>query len=70
LVLLPVFALALEAIQGSVGLWTHLFTTNLPTAFLETVILLTGVGIIAAVLGTSMAWLVTAYDFRGRGVLE
>ena len=70
LVLLPVFALALEAIQGSAGLWTHLFTTNLPTAFLETVILLTGVGIIAAVLGTSMAWLVTAYDFRGRGVLE
>ncbi|MBE0561924.1 MAG: iron ABC transporter permease [Ochrobactrum anthropi] len=70
LVLLPVFALALQAIQGSVGLWTHLFTTNLPTAFLETVILLTGVGIIAAVLGTSMAWLVTAYDFRGRGVLE
>lgn len=70
LVLLPVFALALEAIQGSAGLWMHLFTTNLPTAFLETVILLTGVGIIAAVLGTSMAWLVTAYDFRGRGVLE
>lgn len=70
LVLLPVFALALEAIQGSAGLWAHLFATNLPTAFLETVILLTGVGIIAAVLGTSMAWLVTAYDFRGRGVLE
>lgn len=70
LVLLPVLALAFEAIQGSAGLWAHLLATNLPTAFLETVILLAGVGIIAAVLGTSTAWLVTAYDFRGRGVLE
>lgn len=70
LVLLPVLALALEALKGSVGLWAHLFATNLPSAFLETVILLAGVGIIAAFLGTSAAWLVTAYDFRGRGVLE
>ncbi|MHC5232235.1 ABC transporter permease [Brucella sp. LJL56] len=70
LVLLPVLALVLEAMRGSTGLWTHLFATNLPTAFLETIVLLTGVGIIAAVVGTSTAWLVTAYDFRGRGVLE
>lgn len=70
LVLLPVLALALEAFQGSAGLWAHLFATSLPSALLETVILLTGVGIIAAVLGTSTAWLVTAYDFRGRGMLE
>jgi len=70
LVVLPVFALAIEAIQGSAGLWGHLLTTNLPTAFLETVVLLVGVGTIAAVIGTSTAWLVTAYDFRGRGILE
>src|SRR5690606_3939443 len=70
LVLLPVLALAFEAIQGSAGLWAHLLATNLPTAFLETVILLIGVGIIAAFIGTSTAWLVTAYDFRGRGLLE
>ncbi|WP_139974035.1 iron ABC transporter permease [Ochrobactrum sp. CGA5] len=70
LVLLPVLALAIEAMRGSAGLWEHLLTTNLPMAFLETVILLTGVGIIAAVIGTSTAWLVTAYDFRGRGILE
>lgn len=70
LVLLPVVALAIEAIQGSAGLWAHLLATNLPTAFLETLVLLAGVGVIAAVLGTSTAWLVTAYDFRGRGVLE
>ncbi|MEN3387156.1 iron ABC transporter permease [Brucella melitensis] len=70
LVLFPVLALALEALQGSAGLWSHLAFTTLPAAFADTVILLSGVGLIAAVLGTSMAWLVTAYDFRGRAVLE
>lgn len=67
---LPVLALAFEALQGSEGLWGHMLATTLPTAFLDTIILLLGVGIIAAGIGTSMAWLVTAYDFRGRGVLE
>jgi len=70
LVFLPVLALAREALQGSAGLWQHLLSTLLPTAFAETVILLLGVGCIAALVGTSMAWLVTAYDFRGRGILE
>ncbi len=70
LVLFPILALAMEALQGSAGLWSHLLSTTLPTAFFDTVILLSGVGLIAAVLGTSMAWLVTAYDFRGRTVLE
>jgi iron(III) transport system permease protein len=70
LVFLPVLALAREALQGSAGLWQHLLSTLLPTAFADTVILLLGVGCIAALVGTSMAWLVTAYDFRGRGILE
>lgn len=70
LVLLPVLALALEAAQGSAGLWSHLIATTLPVAFVDTMILLTGVGILVAIIGTSSAWLVTAYDFRGRKLLE
>ena len=70
LVLLPVLALALQAAQGSEGLWSHLLATTLPVAFIDTIILLTGVGILVAILGTSSAWLVTAYDFRGRKFLE
>lgn len=69
-VLLPVLALAMEAAQGSAGLWSHLLATTLPIAFVDTLILLSGVGILVAVLGTSSAWLVTAYDFRGRKILE
>ncbi|MCH1868770.1 iron ABC transporter permease, partial [Nocardioides sp. CFH 31398] len=37
---------------------------------LTTVALLVGVGVGCAVLGTGLAWLVTAYDFPGRRVLE
>lgn len=70
LVMLPIAALFLQAIQGSAGLWSHLASTVLPTALVDTAILLSGVGLITAVLGTSTAWLVTAYAFPGRRVLE
>ncbi|WP_426239119.1 ABC transporter permease [Pararhizobium sp. DWP1-1-3] len=70
LVMLPVIALLLQALKGSAGLWSHLVSTILPTALVDTAILLGGVGLITAVLGTSTAWLVTAYAFPGRRVLE
>ena len=70
LVLLPVGALLAQALQGSAGLWSHLATTVLPVALRDTLILMCGVGLIAAVLGTTTAWLVTAYAFPGRRILE
>ncbi len=70
LVLLPVLALLLQALKGSAGLWSHLIPTVLPTALRDTFILLCGVGLITAFLGTGTAWLVTAHEFPGRGVLE
>ncbi|MGU3576035.1 ABC transporter permease [Brucellaceae bacterium C25G] len=70
LMLLPVLALVVQAFEGSQGLWSHLIATTLPVAFRDTVLLLIGVGLIAATLGTTTAWLVSAYDFPGRRVLE
>lgn len=70
LVILPVLALALQAVQGSAGLWSHLASSILPVALADTLILLCGVGLLVAVLGTATAWLVTAYDFPGRRILE
>jgi iron(III) transport system permease protein len=70
LVLLPVGGLLLEALKGSVGLWSHLFSTILPVALVDTIILLAGVGIVTATVGTTTAWLVTAYAFPGRRMLE
>ena len=52
LVMLPVLALLIQALQGSAGLWSHLISTVLPVALKDTVILLCGVGLLAAVLGT------------------
>ncbi len=70
LVLLPVLALVLQAVQGSDGLWSHLLATTLPAALADTLILLCGVGLLVAFLGTGAAWLVTAYDFPCRRILE
>ncbi|MGO1078614.1 ABC transporter permease [Inquilinus sp. CA228] len=70
LVALPVLALAWEALQGSTGLWPHLLAYVLPPALGQTAMLLLGVGAIVTVIGTSTAWLVTAYDFPGRRQLE
>lgn len=69
-VALPVLGLLAQAVQGSAGLWPHLLATVLPVALVDTILLLCGVGIVTAVIGTGSAWLVTAYSFPGRRVLE
>ncbi|WP_234870216.1 ABC transporter permease [Allitabrizicola rongguiensis] len=68
--LAPIVALVWEASHGSEGLWGHLATYVLLPAFGQTVILLAGVGAMVTVLGTTMAWLVAAYEFPGRRFLE
>lgn len=70
LMALPVLGVASQAILPSAGLWTHLIANVLPTAFVDTAILLLGVAALSGLLGTGLAWLVTAYDFRGRALLE
>lgn len=70
LVLVPVLALAWQAAWGSEGLWSHLARHVLPHALTQTAILMAGVGTITAVIGTGVAWLVAAYDFPGRRMLE
>lgn len=70
LVLVPVLALVVAALGGDSGVWPHLLAHVLPPTLLDTTILLLGVGALVIALGTGSAWLVTAYDFRGRGVLD
>ncbi len=64
--LAPLLALAWSAAQGSAGLWSHIVQYVLPTATANTLLLLLGVGLWVTALGTGSAWLVTAYEFRGR----
>lgn len=68
--LAPVLALAFSALQGSAGLWEHLWANVLPVALRNTVLMLLGVGTLVTVLGTGSAWLVTAYRFPGQRLLS
>ena len=70
LVLLPVAALAIIAAGGSVDTWRHLAANVFPSAVPTTATLLAGVGVMVILIGTGSAWLVTAYDFPGRRVLD
>jgi iron(III) transport system permease protein len=70
LVLLPVAALLVEALRGDAGLWPHLIANVLPPTLRDTAGLLLGVGALVIVIGTGSAWLVSAYDFRGRAILD
>lgn len=66
LVLLPVGVVAGSLLTPTYDVWQHLWDTILPRMIMNTVMLLAGVAIGTLVLGTGLAWLVTAYDFPGR----
>lgn len=70
LVLAPVAALIVIASEGAGDLWPHLIANVIPVAFRVTGLLLTGVGVLVIVIGAGSAWLVTAYDFPGRRILD
>ncbi|SDB99987.1 ABC transporter permease [Acinetobacter boissieri] len=67
---LPVIALVWTAWQGDPEIWSHLIQYTIPPTLINTCILLFGVGVLTIFMGTSTAWLVTAYDFKGRGILD
>ncbi|UZF93491.1 ABC transporter permease [Bosea sp. NBC_00550] len=72
LVLTPLLALVATALSSSqaVEIWPHLAANVLPTALVQTALLLGGVGVVSAVLGIGTAWLVTQYEFAGRRHFE
>ncbi len=69
LALAPIASLLHIALQGDADIWRHLFAYVLPTALVDTVLLLAGVSAIAAIVGVGTAWMVTAYQFPGRDLL-
>ncbi|WP_123193593.1 ABC transporter permease [Pannonibacter phragmitetus] len=70
LILMPVAALFLMALESSGGNWSHLFSTVLPRALQTTALLLLGVGILTGVTGVITAWLVTMCRFPGRRLFD
>lgn len=68
--LAPFASLAATAWPGSPDLWAHLVAYVLPAAALDTLVLLSGVALLTVVLGAGLAWIVTAYDFPGRRIVD
>ena len=70
LLLGPVVALILTAVDDSGGLWWHLLDTVLFRYIGNTLALMIGVGILACLFGVTTAWIVTRYEFPGRLMFE
>jgi len=64
---LPVVALVFIAAGGNFESFSHIATTVMPTATKTTFLLLLGVGLLTASIGTVSAWLISFYDFPLRG---
>jgi iron(III) transport system permease protein len=70
LVLVPVAAVIAQMFGPATSTWAHLVATVLPEYVRNTVLLLIGVGIGVAIVGTLTAWLVTNFRFAGSRMLE
>lgn len=69
LIAAPLLAVVWIALHPTENIWPHLLATVLPRYFVTTLILMAGVGVLTAAMGTGAAWLVTMYRFPGRGWL-
>lgn len=69
LVAMPLLSLLRLAALGDAEIWPHLAAYVLPTASVQTGLLLIGVAAVTAIAGTGTAWLVTTFSFPGRGAL-
>jgi iron(III) transport system permease protein len=67
ILLAPIAVLAVELLSLDIPLWQRLWNTILPRTLWNTLRLVVGVSLGTLVIGVGSAWLVTAYDFPGRG---
>lgn len=70
LIAVPLFAVLYLASFPSDDIWQHLLNTVLSKYVSTTLILMIGVGLGTAVIGTSTAWLVTMCRFPGRKIFN
>lgn len=70
LVLAPMAAVLWIAFHPSENIWPHLMATVLPRYLGNTLLLMAGVGVLTAAVGTGAAWLVVMYRFPGSRFLD
>lgn len=64
-VAVPIALLALSILNPSIDVWQQQWNTRLPGQLIDTAVLMTGVTLCSLVLGSSLAWLVSAHRFPG-----
>ncbi|MEP5153999.1 iron ABC transporter permease [Planktotalea sp.] len=70
LVVLPIASVVWIALFPSENIWPHLISTTLPRYLKNSLILMGSVGVLAAIVGTVTAWLISRYQFFGARWLE
>ncbi len=70
IVLAPMLSVAWIALHPSENIWPHLIATVLPRYMGATLLLMAGVGVLTACVGTGAAWLVAMYRFPGSRWLD
>jgi len=66
----PVAVILWSITNPSTEVWRELWQTRLPGMIIDTVTLVTLVVTGTVIVGTGLAWLVSAYEFRGRRLLS
>lgn len=69
-ILLPIVSVLYLALFPENNIWPHLVSTTLPRYLSNTIVLMTMVGVLTAMIGTGAAWIVVMYRFPGRRWLQ
>ncbi len=70
LVILPIATVFWLALFTAENIWPHMMATTLPRYVKNSIIMMTGVGVLAGCVGTLTAWMVVMYRFPGRNILQ
>ena len=70
LVISPILAVVWIAFHPVENIWPHLISTTLPRYMFNSALMMVSVGILAAIIGVSTAWLVVMYNFPGKRWLQ
>lgn len=69
LLLAPLLVVFSSIAQFESDVWQHLTSTVLSEYILNSLLLALGTGIGVVIVGTTLAWLMVRYDFRGKSIL-
>ena len=70
LITLPLLYVTYTALSSDLAVWRRLWTTRVPELLWNTISLAGGVAIGTLVIGVSLAWIITRYEFPGRRFWE